>query len=253
MWQWLHSAPLAEEEVLAAGLRRRQAGGAALVAVVEAVAGDQGALEARDRLHDVAEGDRALLAREGGGELRPVAGVAAQAGEDGGLVAIGDPHLDRPLAEQGHLHLPLERHERRVGPGQGGVVDDVRQGQGAARMGLAGRSDRLRPSVGERLVLVVAAAARLRAVARQAGVVEEEAAEVDLLRAHGVARRHLGRGEPGRQLPRPGGRRRPRGLRLGGRGARLAVHEGVGDDADSDDRGDPRDPRPRETPQRPRP
>ena len=82
---------------------------------------------------------RATPARERAREAPGVPVVTPDPRQDAGLVGVGDAHLDGVLAEQRHLHLALERDERRVGPGEGRVVGDVGQRLRVARVRLAGR------------------------------------------------------------------------------------------------------------------
>ena len=103
-------------------------------------------------------------------------------------------HLDRVLVVHRHLHLRLEA-PRAIAPSERRVVDDVRERHAGARMLAAGRSDRLREAVGERERLLVAARARVGAVARKHRLVEQMPAELDLLFASSDCRRELS--EPG--------------------------------------------------------
>ena len=165
-WQWWHSARSPMNSSMPRCSAARELDLALQVAVVAGVGGDEAALEGGDRADDRRPRDRLLEARVRLAEAGVVPGVLADALEHRVLVGVGDAQLDGGGAEQRHLHLALERDERRVGPGQRRVVDDVDQRLRAARMHLTGRADRLRLAVGERQLLLMAAAARLRAVAR---------------------------------------------------------------------------------------
>jgi hypothetical protein len=118
------------------------------IAIVRRVAGDQRALERRDRLGDRVERERIVDVRERLGEHALIAHVGAQASEELVLLA-GEAELDRVLAEHRNERLGLEREQAGVRPRQRAGVGDVGQRHRAARMGLAGRAHRVRQAVGE--------------------------------------------------------------------------------------------------------
>ena len=178
---------------------------------------NQAALEGGNGLDDVVPAQGVVLARKRRRETRGIGRVIAQALQHLRAVAVIHAHLHRLGAKQRRQHLLLQRGDRGVGPVEGGAVGHVGQRLRVARMHLSRGAARQRTVFGKGIGLCVAAAAGLRAIARQPHVMEQMPAQLDLGTVHGVVGRHHGRAEAGRQIPDPGLRARLPAGRINGR------------------------------------
>ena len=119
------------------------------------------------------------------------------------LHGFGPEHRDERLI--------LEVEQQGIRPAKRRSVGDVGEGHRVTGMSFSGRARRSRRAVGERELLLVARRTGLRAVAREARVVKQVPAELDLLVGHAIVRRHDRRGKPGWQVPHEAAGRRPSG------------------------------------------
>ncbi|MNY12381.1 hypothetical protein D3C86_1454590 [compost metagenome] len=206
-----------EEEIRSTPCRRAHGHHlAALRPVVGGVEREQGPLEARDRLGDVRKPHRVGLGGERLGEAPGVIGVFPQGLQDL-LRPLAEAEFNRLVAEQRDERLGLETRHQGVSPGEHGGVGNVGEAHAVSRMRHARRSEREALTVGEGELLVVTARAGEGPVQREALLVEESTAKLDLGRRHGVVGRDHRRSNAGGQSPGIVGRHPRLVQRRGGR------------------------------------
>jgi hypothetical protein len=177
-WQWKHSN--VRSLVLVSKNKASP-----LVAIVRRVARDQAALEAGDRARDEQLVEGLGFLRKRGAKQLSVLGITAQTLRQL-FFHPGQTQLDGLRAEQWNGGLYFEVGEQWIGPGESRGIGEIREAHGAARVHLASRAEADGTAIREGELLLVAARARLLLVGRQTLVVEEMAAELDLLRAEWI-------------------------------------------------------------------
>lgn len=173
--------PFGEEQFLAASCRRAHRIAIALKRglVVGRIARDQNRFEGGDSLDHPIRIEGIGLARIGIGEQLLIQRIVAETIQDFGFV-VAPAQLQRKFAECWDKRLRVERGEDGVGPVKRGVVDDVGQAHGVARMRFAGRADGSCPTIGEGARRLVAGSASHGLVDRHPQVVKQMAAQFDL-------------------------------------------------------------------------